>query len=286
MDSYTPNVTQHIEALGGWVSVGYIGVVTSSLLLCLYMYNVFIFIKKNPSWARRHQAWITSLPMAISFISLASFFVPRATIMCETIKFIYMSFIMVQFFETVIVIGGGEEVLLRVQNGNKWYVITFSLFCKQLQFIQFNITKNRLRIIGGLIYQAFVSQLILTFIVAILEIAEVLRRDTGDAIFRFFLILNVLSSTLGLVFFNALNVGLSAHLNSNWPKFTKKYYALFYFICVQRAHSLFISVFNLFNVESPILTWTTIDAAASMLEAFIFGIVFFLFFKVVVVKLD
>jgi hypothetical protein len=52
-----------------------------------------------------------------------------------------MSFIMVQFFETVIVIGGGEEVLLRVQNGNKWYVITFSLFCKKLQFIQFDITK-------------------------------------------------------------------------------------------------------------------------------------------------
>lgn len=52
-----------------------------------------------------------------------------------------MPFIMVQFFETVLVIGGGEEVLLKVQNGNKWYVITFSLFCKKLQFIQFDITK-------------------------------------------------------------------------------------------------------------------------------------------------
>jgi hypothetical protein len=39
-------------------------------------------------------------------------------------------------------IDGGEEVLLKVQNGgNKWHLITFSLFCDQLQFIQFDLTK-------------------------------------------------------------------------------------------------------------------------------------------------
>ncbi|XP_046443339.1 uncharacterized protein LOC124193522 [Daphnia pulex] len=302
-DNYTnhiPNVAQNIEDLGGCVFVGYIGVVTSSLLLCLYMSNVFIFIKKNPSWARRHQAWITSLPMAISFLSLSSFFVPRAAVTCETIKFTYMPFIMVQFVETTIVICGGEKVLLDdlIGRNAQWYWLV-PPFCS-LRFFPFTITKFWLRWIVGMIYQAPVSQLLLTILMAVLEQAEVLRRDdTGDAIFWIFLILNISTFTAGLFFFNVLIVGLSSRcpdcswpecrcperrsfLELKWPKFMRKYYALLYFIFVQKAHGFLISIFTFINLDSPILTWKTLDAMASMLEAFIFGILFFCFFKDVV----
>ncbi|EFX65692.1 hypothetical protein DAPPUDRAFT_229590 [Daphnia pulex] len=284
--NYIPNVAQNIEDLGGWVSVGILGGVTSFILFCLYLYNVRIYIMENPSWARRHQAWITSLPMAISFLSMSSFFVPRAAVTCDTVKFTYMPFIMVQFVETTLVIGGGEKVLLDdlIRRNTQWYRLTLPF--RIVQLCPFTITKNLLRWIVGMIYQAFVSQLLLTILMAVLEHAQVLQRDATNVAFSTILILNMVTFTVGLFFFNVLIVGLSAHLESKWPKFMGKYYALLCFIFVQKAHGFLISIFTFTNYESPILTWKTLDAMASMLEAFTFGILFFLFFKDVVVQDD
>ncbi|XP_046630715.1 uncharacterized protein LOC124310785 [Daphnia pulicaria] len=170
-------------------------------------------------------------------------------------------------------IGGGEEVLLKVQNiGNKWHLITFSLFCDQLQFIQFDLTKNRLRFIGGLIYQAFVSsQVLLTILMAILELAEVLRRDTGDATFWIFLILNMLTFTAGLFWFNILIVGLSSYLSG--LELAKVYEQILCPILLHLHPKDFSSAFLISSILSRQLlrgkshVFTAIEAALAMLEA-------------------
>jgi hypothetical protein len=129
---------------------------------------------------------------------------------------------------------------------------------------------------------------------AILELAEVLRRDvinsfclnfnsknsspfilwfkTGDATFWIFLILNMLTFTAGLFWFNILIVGLSSYLSglemakvygkNSFDIFSIPLFIYFFFrtnivpyFTSFASKRLFISVFNFFNFESPIITW-------------------------------
>nr|CAH0107277.1 unnamed protein product [Daphnia galeata] len=182
------SVTQQRQALGGWVYLGCVGGVTSFSLLGLYLIYVCVHIKKNPSWTRRYQAWITSLPMAVSFLSLASYFVPRFAVTCETIKFLYMPFILMFFIEVTLIIGGGEKSILNyLVSGNvQFYLFNLPRCCKH-DCCGIAVNKFRLRIAIALVYQAFISSLLLAIIMALLEDAEVLERDWKYYLLMFFI---------------------------------------------------------------------------------------------------
>lgn len=69
--------------------VGIAGIVTTLLLVVLFVINVYRHILKSPAKWRRLLAWITSTPMVVSFLSLIIFFVPRAGGICDTVKQVY-----------------------------------------------------------------------------------------------------------------------------------------------------------------------------------------------------
>ena len=80
--------------------------------MVLFVLNVFTNIKESPARMRRLLAWITSMPMVVSLLSLVIFLVPRASDTADTVKQVYMPFMLMHFIDLALLIQGGEEGLL------------------------------------------------------------------------------------------------------------------------------------------------------------------------------
>ena len=80
--------------------------------MVLFVLNVFTNIKESPARMRRLLAWITSMPMVVSLLSLIIFLVPKASDTAETVKQVYMPFMLMHFIDLAMLIQGGEEGLL------------------------------------------------------------------------------------------------------------------------------------------------------------------------------
>ncbi|EFX65693.1 hypothetical protein DAPPUDRAFT_303564 [Daphnia pulex] len=285
-----PNIGQQLQALGKFAfGVGIAGTISTILLIILFIVNVFTNIKKSPARRRRLLCWITSMPMVVSILSLIIFLVPRAGDVCDIVKQIYLPFVLMHFVDLVLLIQGGEEgVLNDVVEVHAPLSLChppccfFGICLRHLTF-----TKIRLRIVKGLVYQAPVFQFVLIVIMNVLDHAEFMEKNKSDRLYQFFAALNILAFMFGIWGFNILNGALSQLLRTKWKRYILRTKVLSAFVVILKIQNFILGILFFYNVipcivpyVSPAIMRKTIDAALSLLEALIFGVLFYLVYQV------
>ncbi|KAK4037116.1 hypothetical protein OUZ56_029155 [Daphnia magna] len=285
-----PNIGQQIKALGKFaMGVGIAGGISTALLIVLFIINVFTNIKKSPARRRRLLCWITSMPMVVSILSLFIFLIPRASDICDTVKQVYLPFVLMHFVDLALLIQGGEEgVLNEVVEVHAPFSLCqppccfFGICVHDLTF-----TKIRLRIVKGLVYQAPVLQFVLIIIMNVLDHADFLEKKTSDKLFQFFALLNILAFMFGIWGFNILNAALSPMLRTKWKRYILRTKVLSAFVVILKMQNFILGILYFANVIpciipyiSPSIMRKTIDAALSLLESLLFGIFFYLVYQV------
>nr|CAH0107278.1 unnamed protein product [Daphnia galeata] len=285
-----PNVAQQMQALGKLAfGVGIAGTISTILLTILFIINVFTNIKRSPARRRRLLCWITSMPMVVSVLSLIIFLVPRASDVCDIVKQIYLPFVLMHFVDLALLIQGGEEgVLHEVVEVHAPLSLCQPPCCFfGICFRHLTFTKIRLRVIKGLVYQAPVFQFILIVIMNVLDHAEFMEKNKSDYLYQFFAAMNILAFMFGIWGFNIINSALSPLLRSKWKRYILRTKVLSAFVVILKLQNFILGILYFANVipcivpyVSPAIMRKTIDAALSLLEALLFGVLFYLVYQV------
>ncbi len=78
------NVFTALGAFG--IAFAVFGSVSTITLIILFILSIYQVIKKSPPQWRRLLTWIISMPMIVSVLSMVTFIVPGAAILCDTVK--------------------------------------------------------------------------------------------------------------------------------------------------------------------------------------------------------
>ncbi|KAI9552332.1 hypothetical protein GHT06_022697 [Daphnia sinensis] len=253
-----PNIGQQMKALGKFaMGVGIAGGISTALLIVLFIINVFTNIKKSPARRRRLLCWITSMPMVVSILSLFIFLIPRASDICDTVKQVYLPFVLMHFVDLALLIQGGEEGVL---NEVVEVQAPFSLCQPPCCFFgicvhDLTFTKIRLRIVKGLVYQAPVLQFVLIIIMNVLDHADFLEQKTADKLFQFFAVLNILAFMFGIWGFNILNAALSPMLRTKWKRYILRTKVLSAFVVILKMQNFILGILYFANVIPCIIPY-------------------------------
>ncbi|KAK4037113.1 hypothetical protein OUZ56_029152 [Daphnia magna] len=239
------------------MGVGIAGGISTALLIVLFIINVFTNIKKSPARRRRLLCWITSMPMVVSILSLFIFLIPRASDICDTVKQVYLPFVLMHFVDLALLIQGGEEgVLNEVVEVHAPFSLCqppccfFGICVHDLTF-----TKIRLRIVKGLVYQAPVLQFVLIIIMNVLDHADFLEKKTSDKLFQFFALLNILAFMFGIWGFNILNAALSPMLRTKWKRYILRTKVLSAFVVILKMQNFILGILYFANVIPCIIPY-------------------------------
>nr|CAH0113448.1 unnamed protein product [Daphnia galeata] len=283
------SVTEHIAALGAFgTAFSVFGSISTVMVTAIFVLSIFHVIRKSPPQWRRLLTWIVSMPMIVSILSLITFIVPGAAILCDTVKQSYLPFVLMHFIDLSLLIEGGHrDTIQDLKNRN--IPINFCRppwCCMGLCYRNMNYNKKNLRIMKGLVYQTPLFQLVINFIMAILETAGVLERVIRNTAFAVLGVTNIIFFTIGMYGYNVLTTGF-AQL-SEWKNYSMKARVLFLCVVLLKVQTLVLLLLGVGGsipcIEpyiSPVVMRKSIEAALCLVEALIFGVIFFPVFRVV-----
>ncbi|XP_032793128.2 organic solute transporter subunit alpha [Daphnia magna] len=286
-----PSVQQHLEALGyyGWIATITFAV-TTLILVALFILNVASFIRHSPPHRRLLLCWVTSFPLIISFLALMTLLIPRAGNLCDTVKQIFMPFIMMHFVDLTLNFKGGQSAALEdlLQSNTPMTFCLPPCCCLGLCIRQLDYTKKRLRVFKSLVYQMPLVQLAIIVLIVLLTEAEVIRRDKGpDGVFIFLNVLNIVCFCLAMWAFNIITRSFAPQLVA--INFQYKAQLVGLGIALMKLQNFVLVLLSVSGVipcipplTSRIVLQKTIDASLTLIEAFILGILTFIDYR----KLD
>lgn len=282
-----PNVEQQFRAFGFFGLLGSIlGAVISIFLIGLFILNVVNIIQKEPSQRRRLLVWITSLPMVVSLLSVTTMLVPRSGNLCETVKNVYIPFLMMHFVDLTLQLEGGEKEALKKLTRQRTPLNLCMPPCCYIGICFRNCTfgKRRLRFLRGLVYQMPLLQLVIIVVQMILTDAEII--ETGK---------NVITSVLAVINFLVFVFGIwssnviiqAFKFLIKWRRYLPKARILMTFIGLMKMQNFILVIITNQNAMgclppyvSPLVMRRTIDAFITLMESLIFGIVFYLVYRI------
>ena len=62
------------------------GSISTATTIVLFILSMFQVVKRSPPKWRRLLTWVISMPMIVSVLSMVTFVVPGAAILCDTVK--------------------------------------------------------------------------------------------------------------------------------------------------------------------------------------------------------
>ncbi|XP_046642535.1 uncharacterized protein LOC124327597 [Daphnia pulicaria] len=283
------SVSDHLAALGAFgTAFSVFGIVSTLMVSAIFVLSIFHVVKKStPQW-RRLLTWIVSMPMIVSILSLITFIVPGAAILCETVKQSYLPFVLMHFIDLSLLMEGGHRDTIQDLT-NKDIPINFCRppwCCIGLCYKNITYNKKNLRIMKGLVYQTPLFQLVINLIMAILESAGVLERVIRNVAFAVLGVTNIIFFTIGMYGYNVLTTGF-AQL-SEWKNYPLKARVLFLCVVLLKVQTLILLLLGVGGsipcIEpyiSPVVMRKSIEAALCLVEALIFAVIFFPVFRVV-----
>ncbi|KAI9563882.1 hypothetical protein GHT06_011349 [Daphnia sinensis] len=280
---------EHLEALGTFgTAFGIFGIISTSTVTAIFVVSIFHVVRKHPSQWRRLVTWIVSMPMIVSILSLVTFLVPGAAILCDTVKQSYLPFVLMHFIDLSLLIEGGHRDTVQDLK-DKDIPINFCRppwCCVGLCYRNVNYNKKNLRIMKSLVYQTPLFQLLINLLMAILEAAGVLERVIRNNAFAILGIINIIFFTIGMYGYNVLTTGFAQI--SEWKNYPLKARVLFVCVVLLKVQTLILLLLGVGGsipcVEpyiSPVVMRKSIESALCLVEALIFAVIFYPVFRVV-----
>ena len=119
----------------------------------------------------------------MSFLAEMVILIPRAAAICDSVKQMFIPFIMMHFIDLTLDLKGGQSIALEdlVVSNTSVTLCVPPCCCVGLCFKNVTYSKKKLRVIKALVYQMPLVQLLILMVIVLLTEAEVIDRGSVSA---------------------------------------------------------------------------------------------------------